>query len=327
MAIPFPMQTWWRHPAYFIREGRIEPERTDEATAYDPWEGFWVAGRGSHRASQRPYVELMNLVEKLKGCDPPDFALADDQEHELLSWCGRYGLLGIFPHECLLARGEVIRVGRERCQRQLVRHSGGWQDVYLEIDEEPGRNESVAVLQTLWGPEVVGFDSAWRPFFPDLSPPFEPLTPQSEFFWEDYVEPIGTFLEYATRLSQAINDLLQPKDALNRRHALWVLNSMASACTSELVETDRGHFALRWRSPSLIGTLAQMAMQDVLHRRFTARCPCGAFVASTHPDTRYCGPQHRELFRKRNQRASKAKGVRGRRRAEGARSRRKTQPK
>ena len=126
-----------------------------------------------------PYRELLELLNKLEyrsvGADSPEFTpaqvdmlagpLTADSEQRILSWCARYGLLGILQHRLL----QVVLSPRNDAQVEYRRISLGWAAVE-RARENPFTPilEPHAVVQPLRGVGLTAepLSETWARFFP-----------------------------------------------------------------------------------------------------------------------------------------------------------------
>lgn len=80
--------TWWRSRAgYKIENGYIVPV-SEEIEAYDPWEDYRNAHQRKNQEDPVPYQQFVELARVA-----PSSELSRQDEHKVLSWCLRYGVL------------------------------------------------------------------------------------------------------------------------------------------------------------------------------------------------------------------------------------------
>ena len=91
---------WWRYDKYEVRDGYIRPAQDARLEVYDPWaDNQGTNSHTQHRAP--PYQPLLELAEGIKfrpGLSNELFTPSSDTEEQLLSWCSKFGLLGVLPH-------------------------------------------------------------------------------------------------------------------------------------------------------------------------------------------------------------------------------------
>ena len=96
--------TWWRFDQYEIRDGLIGPAPAAVLEEYDPWEEYDASReRGAGSSTEPPYQSFVRLVREVSfgvGWD-----LRPEGVQALLTWCRRYGLLGLLLHSGPLPAG------------------------------------------------------------------------------------------------------------------------------------------------------------------------------------------------------------------------------
>jgi hypothetical protein len=313
---------WWKASGYEIRKNRIVPRPRATITTYDPWaDGVEPPPRGAKSSERRPYTTLVDLVDSFAFAPESDGAVAglDDRSREAIcQWCCDHGLLGVllhlvdsvtFPNE----RGDLVRFVRagdrwvlSPIRDRLVRHArrrtagGVARPVYQGIDAPSASvqrlDEDVCHGEAL--------DETWTRFFAGAS---VVPAPQSREFWRAYGEPLDEFVEAATFLRDAIEDVSDregralPKS--KKRDALATINRLTSAVATEIDLGRDGGIAHRWSSPSLIATFAQMVKEDVVSRRIAVCSGCGRTFVTRSPWARFCSDTCKQRVRKRRQRA------------------------
>lgn len=110
MAVVLPTGKWWRFSDYEIVDGSIRPAPGAELQEYSPWldyEGSRTRGGGA----VLPYQALLTLLQELDfrptaTAQPVQlkelFSYSPTQQagEKIVSWCRRYGLLGLLTQEC-----------------------------------------------------------------------------------------------------------------------------------------------------------------------------------------------------------------------------------
>jgi hypothetical protein len=309
---------WWRFDRYELRDGFLRPASGASLESFDPWLPYWT-GREGHVA-EPPYAELATLVRDLPPIELTDARLLPDRAvSALLSWCSRNGLLGLMTHQVMWMRTVVPGKDGPRITTMTQSHQPwpafnevrpGW------VPVQPLGPEALAI-------EIESIDPRPRPasltasvgrFFADVnveeSEHYDYPAPLSDEFWHGYgelVHDVVYVMKYFGRLLERLSsdEDMSPTSGdplLTKEAAAARLNALTKPTSIALEVREDGSFQLQWRSPSLLGHLANMAAQDLLGARRLYECPCGRFVTSGYPDTKYCSPEHREKYRKREQR-------------------------
>ncbi len=92
-------QKWWKFSDYVVRDGFIRPAPGAGPTTYDPWSDYWGRAKMAKREHQPPYQSLVALV-KTFGVDYRGQPVATPESvAAILSWCRKYGLLGLLLQE------------------------------------------------------------------------------------------------------------------------------------------------------------------------------------------------------------------------------------
>jgi hypothetical protein len=185
-----------------------------------------------------------------------------------------------------------------------------------------------AVYQPNGSWELQRLETAWARFFPDV-PAQERETwayplPLSDEFWTLYAEPLNDFLGGAATLRAALEHLKVPpaapgSDPTRREIKEWYdvevvkigvarLNALVAPSRLIVAREDGNVLRQHWSSPSLFGSFALMALQDLTERRRLITCAgvrCGkVFVSSAYQAT-YCSNACRWVGEKRTQRETK----------------------
>jgi len=127
---------WGKFSKYEIDNDRIRPARDAHFERYDPWEIYRKSRETS--AVQTPYQSLMELASKLGAYRDGEsgqwgykkWKWDDAQRAQILSWCARFGLLGILPHIALSIdlppRGHSQGIVKLYTYRGYIRINGEW---------------------------------------------------------------------------------------------------------------------------------------------------------------------------------------------------------
>jgi hypothetical protein len=98
---------WWRAERHVIRNGCVCPEFHVGHVQYDPWQEY-RASRAGADSMNPPYTCLLTLVGALAE-DPQTVTRHNDVhfgptgKRRLLDWCAGHGLLGLLPHQTVVA--------------------------------------------------------------------------------------------------------------------------------------------------------------------------------------------------------------------------------
>lgn len=326
---------WWRFEKYGIEDGWIRPTRRATLGEFDAWNAYWNQPEG--RVTEPPHVQFVNLVRDLPHptTEERSVDLDPEQERELLSWCSSNGLLGVLPdavHQVTIAMPWKPADHESRVRSvQMLRDCDEWRewDVFDDVDgvetEKPADwPRSHVLIEPIGGGAHSRFQplgKTWAKFFPDVPAQevesYSYPTPLTKEFWLQYAEPVRDFILVGRYFAEAVIQLSgDPKDFRSEfgamvtvPHARRTLNSLIRTTAPALAPERKGTYQRRWRSPSLLGMLAMMATQDLLGERHLYRCPCGRVISSSYPETKYCSPQHRDRYRKREQRRRKLGSV------------------
>jgi len=140
--------------------------------------------------------------------------------------------------------------------------------------------------------------------------------PTTEAFWRLYAEPIDAFLEGAQALAGALHGLQGERpfaggpDATGAAtRSLAALHTLVGPVSAALAITEDGALRQRWIAPSLLGSYAMMALQDIGgNRRILACARCGGLFTAAAYQARYCSPRCRNTAQKAALRAREAQG-------------------
>ena len=132
---------------------------------------------------------------------------------------------------------------------------------------------------------------------------FDYPVPASQAFWSVYREPVSHFLWYAGEIVDALAGLSSHRINGDAREGATILNQLAYPAHMRLVEDRGGELHQTWVTPSLISTLAVMAMVQATGGRYIGKCEaCGRLFITTRSSKRYCCDKHRERIKKQRQR-------------------------
>ncbi len=337
---------WWKFTSYELREGYIRPTPGAKLQSYSPWEG-WRATGPLKQGRQPPYQLLFQLLTRRPGpqeeavdvsnvptVEPPERLLSPPGEDlgrnkspsvpppfevELLRWCRRYGLLGLFPHlfsEIELGQQNDEAASQSQQERMVglrhVRTNRGWVSL-------PGfRSENRSPL-AFGRANLNEKSSQWQPltvvssrFFPDLPDSGLHLFGHQPFlsdeFWRSYAEPLGDFLTGAFVLRNAVLGSNQGvSTSIKSSQGPDLLDALIEPTGVTIERTKPGNrLLMTYTIPSLLSALAVMVRD--LERGHALQCPtCRSVFISARPQSRYCSLRCRWTGQQRNYRAGKTR--------------------
>ncbi len=176
----------------------------------------------------------------------------------------------------------------------------------------------------------------WARFFPRIPAEqratYQYPEPYSDEFWHLYAEPVDDFLAAARMFKQAFDSaaLFKESEEIDDggdgiKPTMGKLNALVPAVGPALVKLPDGGVEQRVVSPSLLGSLAVMAQQDLASDRRVIRCAndkCRLVFVVVGYQTRHCSRQCAFVAEKRAYRA-RLKARAAKRRGPGERGRRK----
>jgi hypothetical protein len=301
---------------------------------YDPWDSFGESkartiGRAPF-ADQPIYHSLVNLVAQFpEGRVPTGHP---ETQKLILQWCQQYGPLGV-----LLSQWEAI------CLAPLPDEDGRlWQQTYsrgfgnvtqsmkVPVDRG-GPKPSSALLRPLNELHLLDErpDKTLGRFFPAIARiernSYQYPDPYSDEFCSQYAEPLGLFCEAAILLVGAIRQFgrkipLTSEAREARSEAMYTLNVLRKPIDSVLDFDENDQPILRWTSPSLLASFAEMFVQDLLYGRALLLClECNGPFFSDAYQALYCSKpcclryqkrRLRQQMKDAHQLRSEGKGVR-----------------
>jgi len=119
-----------------------------------------------------------------------------------------------------------------------------------------------------------------------------PLTPQ---FWKVYSERVHDFLEIAIAFVGAVEPFLARRDGVGLSLLEWFMEPIGISLSSD----SERRVKEEWVCPSLLSSLARMALQDTSAGKRIVRCGCCGkpFVTSGYQSvycSKQCGWRHRQ---------------------------------
>ena len=279
---------------------------------------------------RRPYETLAEMLSEGR-YTVSGGVLTPDTEERLLTWCRQFGLLGVllqrvvmavFPPRSLPAR----RGGLWTSQTRVVRTPSDWQ-VDVEVRESateeefmssPVAREVGVTLHPVSSFEISRepFAKTWGKFFPSV-PLDQPETYSyplaSDQFFGLYQEPIDEFFRAAAEVSEALSTIAHFKKQAHPNFgplsgfesAIGQLNGLAGSVRTQFDPKSDGSLIERWIAPTLLASLATMALRDLgvgQDPRICDNPTCRKFYVSGAHQARYCSKTCRGTVNKRSYR-------------------------
>jgi hypothetical protein len=330
IKLPKTQYGWWRFDRYELLNAVIRPAPGSRLMWYDPWADFQQVRNQTN--GQPAYIELAQLARILRA-DPATrgylTGLSQESRSKILEWCNLHGLLGV-----LLGRWASVTLSpqwnvRDRRLYTQVRYLRGYgtlvEKVETKGDQPPARSGVLIHGLNDLNIKEEALGEAWSPFFPSV-PERERETfaypiPYSQAFWELYAEPVSEFWRGARLFAGCVEYLAPPmgsKEApaseesqiLSKAQAIHALNLLRKDVSQVLVDDDG--LRQQWVSPSLLGSFAEMFIQDTVAGARGRYCQCcGKLFITQAYQAVYCSRGCRLRQQKRNLRASmrRARGL------------------
>lgn len=180
-------------------------------------------------------------------------------------------------------------------------------DAEWPLESTKGREVAFAgSAQEAQGMRLVPFRKSWWQFFPEVAEEASDSTiypmPLSEPFWRSYAEPVSQFVDWARTLESALT-------IMGSVPGLAWLHTLVNPVTPSVVRRSKDKYERVWLSPSLIGSLAMMALLDQTEGRITRQCDCGRLFVSSAYQAKCCSTKCRLRFQKSHWRHDIAKAV------------------
>jgi hypothetical protein len=251
----------------------------------------------------------------------------ESQKHELLlDWCNRFRLLGILPHSAsridlplrfVEPRTDVIAVRRFiRSNGKWVASERYWRLVGFPTDDmdalgamikegDPPLGNLVATdnpeyeeprvffqglapcsppTSRLYDAPLATVLDAYFPDSRDEGAAFECPRPLSPGFWNKYREPVCEFLGYAVSFLNSV----EPVASRRVGASLYGLELLIEPAGVSLSHGRERAIEEKWTCPSLVSSLARMAIQDAAAGRRLGRCECGQTFLTDRDQALYC---------------------------------------
>ena len=162
-------------------------------------------------------------------------------------------------------------------------------------------------------------------YFPDVPPEevetFRYPMPLSEEFWRSYSETLLTIMSVASRFRETLltlsswkNDRVNPHGSAQ---AAQTLNALIAGASPAAVLLKDGTIEQSWQAPSLLASLAMMALEDLSGPQRILRCQvCGKLFNTRAYQAAYCSDTCRHTAQKRRYRAKRREETDGQTRLE-----------
>jgi len=283
---------------------------------------------------------------RLGGPAAPEL-IAPESVTGLLTWCASHGLLGVLPQRALLVTlAPRFRPLAKRkpdnsiqlVQQEFVRGSAEWmvnerkhiavsmksrrdwaaiKNRSVPPDFDPSWKQPRVILQELWESRLTEepLGKTWARFFPAVSTVADEYpwpVPLSPAFWRLYAEPFEDFLWAMINFRTMLHDLTGRTDKLaGRMEGREEMHALLAAVSPILDRGKQDQWRQRWRSMSLLGSFAMMALLDLTEGRRIHECPVDKrmFVADAW-QVRYCSSRCRHTAQKRAYRLKKRRLLR-----------------
>ncbi len=126
-----------------------------------------------------------------------------------------------------------------------------------------------------------------------------PPLPGDEAFWREYGEPLPEFVAAGMRLAEAVHLIGLDQQQEPNQHLARVgardLAELSEPVVPRLAANAEGSWDLSWSSPSLLGSLALMAMGDIAGGARIISCrSCGVTAVIRSETGAYCSSRCRE---------------------------------
>ena len=120
-------------------------------------------------------------------------------------------------------------------------------------------------------------------------------------FWKTYEEPFVSFAGSAVQMAWVLRGVEHP-ELKRRSRSLEILNLLLEP-VGLIAADDAGHVRPQWKSTSLLGFLAAMALFDLAGGVRIGVCErCGALFSTRRQDKRTCSPRCQEAAKKKRRR-------------------------
>ena len=339
---------WWRADRYefgFAEERYVMPAADAVFQRYDPW------GVGGPRQAPRPHLSFATLVRTLlqRPREGEDLLLEWIGEHGLLGLLPhRVAMVTLAPR--LVPRPgrapvessvRYVRTGRGWIADIIGPSNLAGSEPAPESEVDPewragGRRAPGVLLRGAsdewldhpsWSLEPL--TKTWGRYFPSI-PESERAeypypSPASEAFWRIYAEPAGEIVRAARELLDILDDLgrkqrLDPlpfdvDGVLSGEHAWrsWDrLNALLEPTGLGATRNPDESIRQAWWSPSLLGLLGIMTLEDIAGGVLPRRCvtdKCMEMFVPTKESQKYHSKDCRTKQQKRNQRARQRERV------------------
>ena len=320
------MPRWPRFSEYVIDDGYLKPAPSASLEWYDPWKEY-AAARDRQINGDVAYDHLQNALQGVRPSAsirrssslPPRLSRFSYDSGLILEWCRNYGLLGVLLHKTM---SMAFRT-RSKGGRNVQWSTGRWLSVKqpddgktprkfadLLKDERQHAEPHAMVRRALNEVRREPLTGTWKEFFPRIPPkevaghPFS--TPETASFWRMYAEPVDEFILAATQVRAAVDGLCRSAKNGPRSDYPMCEEALAAllAPTTVIAPITKRGVVLTWASPSLLGYLGLMLLQDITRVGRVITCPdCGHRKVSKRGI--YCSIKCRKNAETRRYRARK----------------------
>jgi hypothetical protein len=334
---------WVRFNSYQVVNGIVCPHPTATLVEYDPWEQF-RSNSGKYRTVEQPYLSLLRLDDVLAYLKR-ERADQTVLEHAVLSWCSKYGLLGLTPVlKTYIAIGSSsyhFRNGGRWLTRTADSQTGVQRISVPEnaglsseiIYERPSRTLSTSekeLLAAITSAKSVLLERIRQlghtPFarLLDDGPSLDRVNtessavlhrPHSREFWLEYGEPVDHIAAWAETFARSVRYVSQRVGERRERgtqvidviEAQCILSSLAEGVTPTFVfSPETDDLNERRLASGLLASYALMFLWDRIDGRGALQCQnCGEFFVSDEPRAQYCSPRCRNTAQSRRYRLKK----------------------
>jgi len=327
-------QPWYRFSDYEIVEDVIRPAAGARFEQFDMSE-LWSdssAGRDDYISPTQAAIALLGDIEAAEGT-PAD--RVQRQEALILSWCRRYGLLGLIGFRVLQLSTPARWVGEHDAWEHIeIMRLGGtwiWRGITASGEDAPHDSGGVTFMDEsliVDGlPRAVVLDAGFADhlvarFFPaseqaamretdsaDLSvlesEDFWSGYMRSETFWRAYGEEMADFTTSLRRLRGSLERWSNGSTSGTRPGLNTLLHwlNYAAAGVSLAPVRDGDEAGLRFMSSSLLALMAVAGAQDLAGEWRMLECRCGRPFLARHHLQKWHSESCREMYKKRDLRA------------------------
>ena len=261
------------------------------------------------------------------------------QLEALENWCSRWGLLGVLPNR---VQSMVVRA---RSSNELLRDArfvdgvsdpspgvfsyqvtnGEW-TLWDGVGSARHRDTSAsstavepmepqAFEPSHYGSNFRSLKDAVWPFFPCVpesdAVTYEYPAPLSREFWKQYAEPVDKFFYTAELLRDAVYGIspvmVEAQHKAQGRARTSRMNALFLSPIGQQLADDGQALTIKWNFPSLVSSLAMMAVQDAMGGCRLLRCAeCSSVFVTDAYQATYCSQRCAWKHRQKRARERKA---------------------